>query len=193
MPVVKRVAQLIDRHIKTEHGHDSPLLIMDGEDISHQVQIRNGITIAIRPYRGIRRIDGFVVTVLGIVATFGCNLCVLDLPMVPPDIGFEQSSFFREIVGYVGHPAARHVGMRLEHPLHHRIRRVRMEQVPFQVPDMSHQRIFRKIQGILEDDGLDRQFRLGPFFQLICQQTARIVILHSRQSLQQNRRSDDDY
>lgn len=68
-----------------------------------------------------------------------------------------------------------------------------MEQIPFQVPDMSHQRVLRQIQGILYENGFRRDFRLSPFLQLIGQQTARIIILHSQNPLQQNRSSDDNY
>ena len=39
MPVVERISQLFRRHIKTEHGHNTPPFIMDREDISNQVHV----------------------------------------------------------------------------------------------------------------------------------------------------------
>ena len=192
MPIVQCITQQISRHIKTEHRHDILPTIMDGNNISNQVHVHQVFMIDIRPHRGVCRYDGFIISILGIVMTLGNHLCIPDLPMVPPGEGFEQSSLFRVILRHEGHPAARQVRMRLEHPLHHTIGRVRMDDIPFQVPDMTTQRVLRHAQEILDDDSLDAQLRLGPSLQLVSQQTTRIIILYRRDALQQNSRNDDD-
>ena len=107
-----------------------------------------------------------------------------DGSVVPIAKRFKQSSLLRIIVGHEGNPATDKVRMRPEHSLHDSKHGVWHGDVPFHLPQVAHQRVLGKVQGILNHHGLHGELSLCALFQLVGHHPMEIVELNAGNQLQ---------